>query len=107
SVRIEETNKKSAEYSTILLSPGEQDLMSTPLASNEDGILTWWYRYSLKPEKVYRVTGSYFEPGIIESRLRSWTWRVPVVARFLPQPKATFATSEWFEVSTVMRPKAN
>ena len=104
SVQIEETTNINNQGSQIVLRPGEQELMSITLDSHEEGILTWWYGRSVKPGQRYRVIGSYFEPHRIEERLRSWCWHVPTLGRLLPQPKAAFATSEWFEVTTMMKP---
>jgi hypothetical protein len=58
----------------------------------------------LKAEEVYRVIGCYNERNSLSDELPFWCQRFPAVSRLLPQPKLRFATSECFEVSTMMNP---
>jgi len=105
SVRFQETNKSAVHSTLIDLSPGERDVTGIVYGPGESGILTWSYGSSLKPETVYRVIGCYTDPNSFWFKLRSWCPRVPMINGLLPQSPGTFATSEWFEVSsTIAKP---
>ena len=106
SVGIQETNKAGVQTLPLISSPTEQDLLSIELPPDEDGILTWGNGESLRPKTAYRVIGAYHYPGPIEAKLASWSLHIPrlmpLVARL--EAKPVMATSEWFSVSTGMKP---
>ena len=108
SVGMQETNKTRVQTLPLLPSPTEQDLLSIGLSPDEDGILTWGPGESLKPETAYRVIGAYCHPGPIEAKLASWSLRVPRLERIIARlgAKPVMATSEWFSVTSRMKPSS-
>lgn len=101
SLIVEQTNKGNLATLPLSLFASEGKLMDIDLRPKEAGILMWWPGSTLKPGMVYRTSGGYYVPTRLEETIVSR--RLFFLSRFLPKPKAVYATSEWFEVSTQLK----
>jgi hypothetical protein len=102
SLRFEETNKACVAQSAIVQAPtsGERDY-----GPQEAGIVACGYGPSWTG-KVYRVIG-YYQPGTIGlgAAILSWSRFAPApILRMLPQPVRIAVTSQWTEVTALMKP---
>jgi hypothetical protein len=102
SLRFEETNKTCIEPSTIVQTPTNSERVYGP---QEEGIAACGWGPSWNAGKVYRVIG-YYQPGNVGlgARIRAWSRFAPAIQRLLPQPESIAVTSQWAEVTTLMKP---
>jgi hypothetical protein len=102
SLRFEETNKACVAQSAIVQAPTSGEREYGP---QEAGIVACGYGPSWETGKVYRVIG-YYQPGSVGlgAAIPSWSRFVPAIQPLLPQPVRIAVTSQWTEVSTLMKP---
>ena len=63
-----------------------------------------WAYYHIKvlPGMEYHIISRYRpEFGTVEKRLRSWCLRVPMLKRWVPDPKLKSVESEWLDLSAI------
>jgi hypothetical protein len=95
---IEQTNRiPSLAYETAPLLKSTLDWEQTPEAKNEHGILMGSGPGKIDTNTVYRVIGRHAEQGVW-AKLPRWAVNFPRLLRLVPEPKGSFATSEWFAI---------
>jgi hypothetical protein len=102
SLRFEETNKACVAQSAIVQAPSNGERDYGPKGA---GIVACGYGPSWETGKVYRVIG-YYQPGNVGlvAAIRSWSRFAPAIQRLLPQPTGIAVTSQWTEVTALMKP---
>ena len=106
SVSIEETNRTSVPADIIVQAPTNREY-----GSNEEGITTYNIAPAWDTNKVYRVVG-YYQPGSIGLSVATGRLAVrycprilvPPILRLLPEPKSIAVTSQWNEVTALLKP---
>jgi hypothetical protein len=97
-VWIQETNRPDTQPRTLQLSAEENDLLNRPISGSESGIITW-SGPMLASGMSYRAVGAYSVPEKSNWRIRVYQSPFRPLLRFVPEPRRTFATSDWVQVS--------